>query len=112
MFSVRAGTQVRLIPACSRGARSQSDGSKEAAQGGGDALDFGVFELGKQGQRQDLARGALGLGQRRPRTGESGLLVGGARVIDLGADALPFEMGAQFVAARGANRVLVEDVIG
>src|SRR5262245_48904757 len=78
-----------------------------------DRLKLGVEKLGIHRQRQHLARGALGLGQRfRPADPALiGLLqVNWHRVVDEGADARVAQLREQRVASARAHDVQVEDV--
>ena len=77
-----------------------------------DGLLFVFSELGVNRQRQDFGSGAFGLreiacpvAQRAQRV----LLVEAERVVDLRPDRVGGEEGAELVAARGADDVLVED---
>ena len=87
----------------------------EAADGFDDGLLFVVAEFGVDGEREDFGGGALGLGEVAravAEVAESVLLVETERVVNLAADVFVGEVGAEVVAARGADDVLVEDVLG
>ncbi len=88
---------------------------EEAADGVDDGLLFVVAEFGVDGEGEDFGGGALGFGEVAgavAKVAESVLLVQAERVVDLAADVLAGEVGAEFVAAGGADDVLVEDVLG
>jgi len=72
-------------------------------------------ELGVDGESEDFGGGAFGFGEVAGFVAEGregGLLVEAEGVVDLGADVVGGEVGAELVAAVGADDVLVEDVLG
>ncbi len=87
----------------------------EGADGGDDGLLLVVAEFGVEGEREDFGGGAFGFGEVAgvvPEEAKRGLQMQRQGVVDLGADALGGEVGAEFVSSRGADDVLVKDVLG
>jgi hypothetical protein len=75
-------------------------------------LLFVVAQFGVEGKGEDFGGGAFGVGEVAgfvAEVFERGLQVDGDGVVDLAADLLRGEVGAQSVAARGSDDVLVED---
>ena len=84
----------------------------KGADGGDYGLLLVVAQFGVEGKGEDFGSGAFGLGevsQFVAEVAERGLQVDGDGVVDLAADLLRGEVGAQGVAARGADDVLMED---
>ena len=76
---------------------------------------FVVAEFGVDGQGEDLVGGLLCDGESSGGVAEGAkgcLEVEWERVVDLGGDRMGGEEGAEVVAARGADDVLVEDRLG
>ncbi len=87
----------------------------EGADGVDDGLLFVVAEFGVDGEGEDFGGGAFGVGEVAgfvAEVFEGGLQVEGDGVVDLAADVAGGEVGAEGVAARGADDVLVEDGCG
>ena len=95
--------------------KAKAGSGVEVGYGGYYGLLFVFAEFGVDGEGEDFLGGSFGDGEVAglvAEVGEGLLLVEGEGVVDLGADAVGGEVGAEVVAARGADDVLVEDMGG